>query len=157
MDRASLIFTVLLWQHLFDCALQTKYLQMDLYSDNSSVDLMDGFSLAGVAVEDFGPPPAHPAAPAGAMDAFGPPAPADFGYVMPSRGMAPVRMPNPPYCGVWHTATQHSSVYVSAPMSRTGPRMSLAGLQPSRVDDLLARRAALDQELFALVSFSLLS
>ena len=63
---------------------------------------MDGFSLAGVAMDDFGPPAAPPpAAPAGAWDDFGPPAPAGFGYVVPSQGMAPMRMPAPPYCGYW--------------------------------------------------------
>ena len=68
---------------------------MDLYSDNS-VDLMEGFSLAGALVDPGPPPAAPPAAPA--MDDFGPPpaAPTGFGYVVPSLGMAPMRMPIPP-------------------------------------------------------------
>ena len=124
---------------------------MDLYYSDSSVDLMEGFSLAGAGVE-FDPPPAAPPAapatvPAGALEDFGPPpaAPDGFGYVVPSLGMAPVRMPPPP-----------PPVDFSAGMGpRMGPRMSLAGPLPGSVEDLLARRAALDLELSALVSWHL--
>ena len=151
--------SVSLRQHLIAFALQQIVFDswiMDLYSD-SSVELMWGFSLAGALVDPGPPPAAPPAAPA--MDDFGPPpaATAGYGYVVPSLGMAPMRMPIPPlvvhstpYSDYWHATAQHSSVYVSAPMSGgprpnfSGPRMSLASPVPGSVEDLLARRAALD-------------
>ena len=133
---------------------------MDLYSEDSSggsfdVDLLD-FNLAA-AVDGLGEAP---------------PAPDGFGFVVPSQGMAPIKTTDPSalvgsYCGAppssgyWPaSATHHSSVDVRAslPLSRgpvlpqfSGPRMSVPRPLP-RVEDLLARRAALDQALSAMVS-----
>ena len=148
--RTIIVFTVLAastahWFASAKCLKCLKVFIMDLYSD-SSVDLMEGFSLAGARV-DYAPPAAHAAAPAGALDDFGPPpaAPEGFGFVVPSLGMAPVRMHPPPM--------DYSALWASGMVPQfSGPRMSLAGPLPGSVEDLLARRAALDLELSALVS-----